>query len=55
MNRSHPETHLIRESADFAPDARRDERAYWRYVSEEQRRSRSKAALAGAEGFPDGF
>ncbi len=55
MRRSHTETHLLRENADFAPDARRDEREYWRYVIEEQRGSRTKAAFADEEGVLYGF
>jgi hypothetical protein len=47
---------LIRENADFKPDARReDESVPGRYAEDEQRSRREKAAFAGAERFLDGF
>ena len=56
MIRSHPKTPLIRENADFEPNARReDEGVPVRYAEDEQRRRRPKAAFAGAERFLDGF
>jgi hypothetical protein len=56
MTRSHPETPLIRENADFVTNARReDEGVPVRYVEDEQRSRLPKAAFAGAEGLLDGF